>query len=181
MQNSGIDHPAHPPFLHLLVDLSKIARKRSCWTSMNRCQVKLYDKLQCFQNEGCALASSPPDRSGEALKLSSEPTTDAFNNLSKSSSKEGNKDLKFLMEKSNSQKRNFLSCTFSWAFITSKNITYYEYADLNMPFRTTNPSSSIMTLGSVRTMTFKTWVIMTSIKIKRLRPGNEIFSLHKRD
>lgn len=116
-------HPAHPPFLHLLVDLSKIFYKRSCWRSMNRCQVKLYDQLQCFQNQDCALASSPRDRwSGEVLKFISKLGTDSFNNLPKSSSKEGTKDLIFLVEKSNSQKSNFLSRTFSWPFINSKYI-----------------------------------------------------------
>lgn len=91
MQNSGISHhPAHSPFLCLLVDLSKIFYKRSCLSSVNRCQVKLCDQLQCFQNKDCALASSPPDRrSGEVLKLISKLGTDSFNNLPKSSSKEG--------------------------------------------------------------------------------------------
>lgn len=124
MQNSGISHhPAHLPLLHLLVDLSKIFYK-SCLSSMNRCQVKLYDQLQHFQNQDCAPASSTPQRSREVLKLIRKLGTDSLN-LPKSSSKEGTKDL---MEKSKSQKSNFLSCTFAWSFITAcifKNIVHY--------------------------------------------------------
>lgn len=103
MQNSGISHhPAHLPLLHLLADLSKILYK-SCLSSMNRCQVKLYDQLQHFQNQDCAPASSTPQRSREVLKLIRKLGTDPLN-LPKSSSKEGTEDL---MEKKQKPEEQF--------------------------------------------------------------------------
>lgn len=109
--------PISDPLIPLFaVDFSKILYK-SCLNHMSRCQViKLYDQLQFFQQEDCALAASPSDReSVEVLKLYSKLGIGSFNSSPKSSSKQRTKELIFLVEKRQQPDEQF---SFLYIFLT---------------------------------------------------------------